>query len=54
MPVLYIVIPCFREQDVLPVTVPLFAAELDKTPKVIDNAMQRIKKKIYAYLGIGN
>ena len=30
------------------------AAELDKTPKAIDNAMQRIKKKIYAYLGIGN
>ena len=30
------------------------AAELDKTPKAIDNAMQRIKKKIYAYLGVGN
>ena len=30
------------------------AAELDKAPKAIDNAMQRIKKKIYAYLGIGN
>ena len=28
------------------------AAELDKAPKAIDNAMQRIKKKIYAYLGI--
>ena len=30
------------------------AVDLDKTPKAIDNAMQRIKKKIYAYLGIGN
>ena len=30
------------------------AVELEKTPKAIDNAMQRIKKKIYAYLGIGN
>lgn len=28
------------------------AVELEKTPKAIDNAMQRIKKKIYAYLGI--
>ena len=28
------------------------AVDLDKTPKAIDNAMQRIKKKIYAYLGI--
>lgn len=27
------------------------AVELDKTPKAIDNAMQRIKKKIYVYLG---
>jgi len=27
------------------------ATELDKAPKAIDNAMQRIKKKIYAYLG---
>ena len=30
------------------------AVELEKTPKAIDNAMQRIKKKIYVYLGIGN
>ena len=30
------------------------AVELEKTPKAIDNAMQRIKKKIYAYLGISN
>lgn len=27
------------------------ALELEKSPKSIDNAMQRIKKKIYAYLG---
>ena len=27
------------------------AADLDKNPKSIDNAIQRIKKKIYAYLG---
>lgn len=27
------------------------ALELEKSPKAIDNAMQRIKKKIYAYLG---
>ncbi len=27
------------------------ALELEKNPKSIDNAMQRIKKKIYAYLG---
>lgn len=27
------------------------AIELDKSPKAIDNAMQRIKKKIYTYLG---
>ena len=27
------------------------AVELDKTPKSIDNAIQRIKKKIYQYLG---
>ena len=30
------------------------AVELEKTPKAIDNAMQRIKKKIYTYLGISN
>ena len=30
------------------------AEEMGKSPKAIDNAMQRIKKKIYAYLGIGN
>ena len=27
------------------------ALELEKSPKSIDNAMQRIKKKIYSYLG---
>ncbi|MBR5517010.1 MAG: RNA polymerase sporulation sigma factor SigH [Firmicutes bacterium] len=27
------------------------AVELDKSPKSIDNTMQRIKKKIYGYLG---
>ncbi len=27
------------------------ASELDKSPKSVDNAMQRIKKKIYSYLG---
>ena len=27
------------------------AVELNKSPKSIDNTMQRIKKKIYAYLG---
>lgn len=27
------------------------AVDLDKTPKSIDNAIQRIKKKIYQYLG---
>ena len=30
------------------------AVELEKTQKAIDNALQRFKKKIYAYLGIGN
>ena len=27
------------------------AGELDKSPKTVDNAIQRIKKKIYGYLG---
>ena len=28
-PVLYIVIPCYNEQEVLPITAPLFRQEID-------------------------
>ena len=42
-PVLYIVIPCYNEEEVLPVTAPLFLAKLDElTEKKMISAESRI------------
>ena len=44
-PVLYIVIPCYNEQEVLPVTAPLFLEKLesliDEIEAVLQNSLDR-------------
>ena len=42
-PILYMIIPCFNEQDVLPVTIPLF---LEKIQYLIKNDLISQKSRI--------